>query len=456
MSADRILPGRPRMGASALVATLTILLAGCGDQSPRAGDGTVAASEAAPISAAPASAPPADWSGPTTVARLIAAAQANHPTRAAIAAARAAAAAQTHQASAWANPELGLSYGRTRPRIDDLERDTPYGGSLSQRLSWWGARNARIEAARAKQSAAEAEAQVTQMILQADVRRAAIAYIVAHDTASQADDQANIAQELAAQTDLMVAAGAVDRATAARARLEATTTALYRDASRRDVGTALAVLRTWCDPALPDGLVITDALMTPPLDAAQIAIAAERHPRLVALAQASAAAEASLSAEQQARVPEVTVGVFAEREAEKDTYGLTLGVELPLWNQNHAGIALAEAERAQARATARSEHLRLQRDLVEAIGALQTAQGTAQALSEQAVPMAEEAIRLRTTAYQSGDASLADLLEARRAANAVRSDLREARRRAASAAVDLGLAVGDPGWGSAPQGATQP
>lgn len=455
-----VVRSHPGIGILVPAMLAVALLAGCGGSPPRT------ASPPVPPVAVDLTAPtvdtvapqPRDWSGPVPIARLVAAAEASHPTRAAIAAAHAAAAAQVRQAGAWDNPELELSLGRTRPRVDDLERDQPYGGSLSQRLTWWGKRNARVAAARAQQQVAEAEAQVAVLGLRADVRRAAIVYAAAIDAVTQAEDDARIAAELATMTETRAAAGEADRSSVARAKLEATTAALHRDARRREAATALAVLRTWCDPALPDTLVVADAFTDAMAvtDAASLAQAAERHPQLRALAEVAAAAAATITAEREARLPDLTIGIFADREAEKDTFGATLGFELPLWNHNEGGIAAAEAAQAQARAAARAERLRLQRDLAEALGAVQTAQGEATALREQAAPVADEAIRLRTSAFQTGDASLADLLEARRAANAVRAELRDAQRRAALALVDLGLAVGDPTVGLAPAEAPRP
>jgi len=453
----------PRPGAGLPAPTWLLVvaaLAGCGGAPPRTAAPPIpptTVDQAGPVAEVDAPSP-RNWSGPVPITRLIAAAEATHPTRAAIAAAQATAAAQVSQAGVWANPELELSLGRTRPRVEDVERDRPYGGSLSQRLSWWGARNARLAAARAQQQAAGAEAQVALLGLRADVRRAAIQYAVARDAALQSDDDARLAAELATMTEPRAAAGEADRSSVARARLEATMATLHRDARRRDVGTALAVLRTWCDPTLPDDLVLVDAFADEATvtDAARLMQAAERHPQLRALAETAAAAEANATAERAARVPDLTVGVFAEREADQDTFGATLGVELPLWNRNEAGIAAAEAARAHTHATARSERLRLQRDLAEALGAVHTAQGEATALRDQAAPAADEVIRLRTLAYQAGEASLADLLEARRAANAVRAEQRDARSRAALALVDLGLAVGDPALGLAPSAPAQP
>lgn len=451
---------RPGIGTLVPTALAVAALAGCGGPPPRTASPPIPPATVGQAAPADDADPPRprNWSGQVPIAHLVAAAEASHPTRAAIAAAHAAAAAQVRQAGAWDNPGLDLRLGRTRPQVDDLERDQPYGGSLSQRLVWWGKRNARVAAARAQQQIAEADAQVALLGLRADVRRAAIQYAAALEAATQAEEDARIASELARMTETRVTAGEADRSSLARARLESTTSTLHRDARRRDAATALAVLRTWCDPALPDDLVVADAFTNTAAapDAAGFARSAERHPQLRALAEATAAAAANVAAERESRMPDLTIGVFTDREEEKDTYGVTLGFELPLWNQNEGGIAAAEASQAQARATARSERLRLQRDLVEALGAVQTALGEAAALREQAAPVAEEAIRLRTSAFQSGDASLADLLEARRAANAVRAELRDARHRAALAMVDLGLAVGDPALGMAPSGPGRP
>ncbi len=452
-------PFQRHAGTTAIIATVATLaaLTGCYDASAR---GPQSPSPQPPSAAAiapaqPATVPPArtaqeDWSGAVTIARLVAAAQAHHPTKDAIQASRAAAAAQVRQAGVWSNPELEVSVGRTRPHVEGVERDTPYGGSLRQRLTWWGARNARITAASAHQNLAEAEAQVALLELQAEVRRAAIAYAAATEAAVQAEEESRIASELAAMTQKRFAAGEADRATVARARLEATTAALQRDTRRREAATYLAILRLWCDPSLPDRLVIADALGTEvPLDADRLALAAEHHPQLRALAEAVGAAVASVDAERQSRVPDLTVGVFANREDEKDTFGVTLGFEIPLWNRNEAAIAAAEAGRAKAQAAARNERLRRNRDLAEALGAAQTAQREATALAKEALPVAEEMIRLRQASFQVGAASLFDLMEARRAMNAVRGDLRDARRRSALAVVDLGMAVGDPSLGAA-------
>lgn len=437
---------RPQAGVASVLAILAALVAatGCSEEPVRP---QRAQPELQPAAPPPPPTPMAavEDAGRWTVARLVTAALAHHPTMASIQAARAAAAAQLRQAASWSNPEIGLSIGRSRPRMEDVAADTPYGGTLSQRLTWWGVREARIAAARAQMDATEAEAQVATLALQAEIRRAAIAYAVAGEAAEQAEAEARIASGLAAMSETRLAAGEADRATCARARLEATTAALQRDTRHREAAAALEALRIWCGPDLPDGLVVADAFGTAPTgDGSGLADASSRHPGLLALSAAVAAAEATAVAERRSRVPDLTVGVFADREDEQDTIGVTLGFELPLWDRNEAAIAAADAEAARLDAAARGERLRLRRDLAEALAAVRSAQREAEALASEALPVAEEAIRLQQAAFAAGEAAMSELLEARRAAIAVRTGLLDARRRAALAMVDVGLAVGDP------------
>ncbi len=380
-----------------------------------------------------------------TVAALMGSARASHPSLAAVEAARLVAAARYDQAGIWANPELEVRLGKTRPRQDGIERDRPVAISLRQRLTWWGTRQARRDVAQAQGGIADAEARVAGLLLGSEVRRAAITYDIAQQAATQASEETRLAADLLRLSQVKADAGTLDRASLARLRLEVTTATLGEQTRQREVKTALALLRLWCTPDLPEGLVIRDALPSWPAPSSPaVATELNQHPRLQALTAAIEAAAATVTAERQGRIPDVTLGVFTDREADRDTYGLTVGIDVPLWDRGGSAIAGAEAAQTQAEALRRLERRRLQRDLSEALGNLQSAQDEAQALAGQAMPAAEEMIRLKTAAYQAGEADLTDLLEARRAIHQVRADLRAARQRAALAQIDWGLALGDP------------
>ena len=427
-------------------------LSGCGDP-PRADPPLAVRAPMADASASFALPAPSAENAPASaiplanvvdLATLVDAAKRRHPTAQAVAAARRSAEARAAQAGVWANPEVELSYGRTHPRITDVAVDRPYGARLSQRVEWWSKRSARVAVASAQVAAVEAESAAMLLDLEVEVRLAAIALATAQAVAEQTAAQANLALELADVIEKRSALGDLNRGEAARIRLEATTARLRHDAAVRTVALERSVLRAWCSDAVVDGLTISDAFTDPQAGAdGKMTLATTAHPRIRAALEAERAAEAQATVARQSRIPDVTIGVFGDREYDKDSYGVSLGFEIPLWDRNSARIAEAEAERAQMTGKRAIAELALERERIAALGDWTASAAEVIALRDQAIPVAEESMRLRTIAFKGGDASLAEVLEARRAALAVQSDLLEARRRYAQAQVRL-LAVSGP------------
>ncbi|MCB9920245.1 MAG: TolC family protein [Planctomycetes bacterium] len=74
------------------------------------------------------------------------------------------------------------------------------------------------------------------------------------------------------------------------------------------------------------------------------------HPRLRELAARYEVSEQKLRLEVAHQYPDITLGPNYEREGKTDRYGLSLGINLPLFDQNQRAIADAKAERTTARA----------------------------------------------------------------------------------------------------------
>ena len=83
----------------------------------------------------------------------------------------------------------------------------------------------------------------------------------------------------------------------------------------------------------------------PPLDPAALAARlVETNPRLRAARAEAARREALSSVARRARIPDLDVSVFRQRELDKEANGFSVGIKLPLWNANRGEIARAEAE----------------------------------------------------------------------------------------------------------------
>ena len=449
----------PRSAVRPLGPGLCVLvaLAGCAP-APRPGLEPVPPSVPATLFSSPAPAPaPAADPDPTPaevtlpagavipLADLLQRARRRASTREAIAALRQAAQAAVTSAQSWANPELELRTGNSRYRTGESPDQRTYGVELRQRFELPGKRDRRLAAAQAGLPVAELTAEELRLDLEADVRSAAVALCASQLALHRAKISADLAITLRQTVEHRTTAGELAKADLARARLEETTAGITVVARQREVDAALHVVRSWAGDDLPATFSITDALSGEPpairLDTL-LNQAEHSHPKLRRLDTEIAQKSAAIHREQRAWLPDVTLGVSADRTADTEDLGVSLGVDVPLWNQGSGTLATAEAERAQASVALRQERQRLERDLRAAWNAYESARLEWTALVTQAQPVADEAVRLRQTAYAAGEDSLADLLEARRAAQAVAEASDTARRTAAEAGIALGRALG--------------
>ncbi len=435
---------------TATVAALAAGLLGCGTPPrPDAPEQVIDRGLPQPVSGQAAVAPPLSEGASIPVAGLIGLARRTTPTQAVFAANRAAAAAAVSQAGAWANPEVEVGIGRARAREADetgARSATTIGGvRLSQRFELPGKRSARIAAAEAGRALVEGDAAVDALELDLEVRASAVAVALADRQAEQAARAVTLATEMHAAVQARQKAGESDHGDLARATMELTTARLAQDAAARDGDAARAALRSWCGDALPNRFTVEDALQEVPealpLADAQ-AQARSAHPRLALLAARSGAAAASLASEERAWYPDLTVGVSGSREADTDDIGVSLGMEIPLWNRNGGGIALAQADLSRVAAERRQELSQLERRVLAAWSAYERERHQISGLAGDLLPAAREALRVKMSAYEAGDAALFDLIDVRRGLLEAEQALLDARSRVALARIELARAIG--------------
>lgn len=440
--------------STATLAALALGLAGCGQSVPRADAPIPSAAPqqtqpiAPPDSAKPAVPPIADGAAVPIAVLLDLAAQAN-PNRQILEANRAAAAAIVRQAGAWANPELELSAGRAKARVaneDGARPSTMIGGvDLKQRFELPGKRSARIDAAEAQRSITEREAAVDRLDLELEIRLAALAVASAAAHVAQAAHGVELTTQVSTAVEKRMRAGETDRGDLARARVDLANAQLAADAAQAESTAARAALRTWCGDALPEQFTVTDILPDAPstvamADLQRRAIAA--HPRLAVFDAQRSANAAAIAAEERAWYPDLTLGVSGNRETDTNDLGVSIGIDLPLWNRNEGSIAKAHADLSRLQAERRKELLALQRQVVAAWGAYERERRQIAGLSEQVIPAAQDALKLKLASFQAGDATLLEVIDARRAELSAETALNEARERAAQARIDLTRAVG--------------
>lgn len=233
----------------------------------------------------------------------------------------------------------------------------------------------------------------------------------------------------------------------------------------------------------PEALALTDSLPETAaqtlVDDALVAMAAEHRLDLQAAAQVAEAAAGRIVEEQLKLLPTLEVGVGLERAERRapparniladslraslaegkpqvdiepkepsggqDTViGPTLGLELPIFNQNQGGIARARFEYAQSRRLLDGLVVQATQDVRRAAARARSAWGTAAYYRDEVLPLRSASLELAQTAYQAGRAPLLSVLEVERALLAARQGYAESLAAAATAIVELEQAVGLP------------
>lgn len=236
------------------------------------------------------------------------------------------------------NPEIDGGYAVVGDKLDL---------SLAQAVSLSGEGVADHRSQRARAGAAEAAADRARLEVAAEARRAYVEAVVTHADAGLAGQAFQLATRQLAATEARVRAGEATDLDLRLARLDQAKVARELLAARAAEADALAALST-----LARRPVAGEDLAADPLSAAPEPRPGSNGDRsdVRAARLALDAAEAAVARERAAALPAVTLGGFYENDGGDVVAGPSLGVTLPLWHQNQAGVAEARGEAGIARA----------------------------------------------------------------------------------------------------------
>jgi cobalt-zinc-cadmium efflux system outer membrane protein len=124
--------------------------------------------------------------------------------------------------------------------------------------------------------------------------------------------------------------------------------------------------------------------------------------------------------------------------------GLSLGIELPLFDRNQQAIAEAHERRDEVRTRFESEAQRVLAAVERARGAVVLASAQHRILDEDVLPAAQANVEIAQQSLAAGSAGALQLLDAERSLRQVHVEVLEARLAAQMAWSDLEKAVGFP------------
>ena len=172
----------------------------------------------------------------------------------------------------------------------------------------------------------------------------------------------------------------------------------------------------------------------------------ENHPDLARMRAKYDLAERELHLEIAKQYPDFRIGPSADGDVgdRKTTLGLTLGVDLPLFDRNQQGIASAKAKRDEIRAKYESTAVRALSELDRAITTYQLAEEKSKLLKDVLMPRAQAGIDLARKSFDQGATDVFRFLEAERAHRSLQIDALDTEISIRNAFIDLELAVGCP------------
>jgi cobalt-zinc-cadmium efflux system outer membrane protein len=363
----------------------------------------------------------------------------SHPGARQASALESAARAERKAAHQIPDPTVELSWDRASPPDRLNARATERALSVAQTIPWPGTFSANARAGDSAARALGAEGTSARWDLEIEARTAYARLLYAHlalDVARAAEADAVGLRDLTTRRADLGEAREVDRI---KAEVEWLRQQRTRRALDREAETAEAVVRTIAVEPLPQPLVLSGELPRSmgPLEPAALQERLTRaNPRLAAARAEADRRTALLSVSRRARIPDLDVTWFRNREVDKDANGFSVGVRVPLWNANRGEIARATAAAALGSATAERTLLDLSSALERARQELGIASTQAEMIDRDILPAATRSLELARFSYQEGETSLLDLLDAQRT-------FRETQREAIASRLALALALAD-------------
>jgi len=365
--------------------------------------------------------------------------------------------AQLIVAKEFPNPTASVSTAK----IGDRESGTTLGNGLwernydsiaavSQLIEIGGKRHDHQAAARTGIAAARAGFLDARRLLDQGVTKTYVAAVLAGDNARILNESAGFLRHEADLAEVKFKAGAISDSdkkqieiSAEQFELQAKSAVAAAVQARIAVEILLGVKQpkgNWTPADSLDQLIATPVTVTKELKpgaARPDVIAAEANLR---------SSTANLKLQKAMRIPDPTILAGGEHNPPGggppvDTFNVGVSFPLPLWNRNGGNIKAAEAAHDQAEIALNKTEAQVMADIAIAESEYDEASQRWQRYRDQTVPKSSKVCKSVAFAYEKGDASLVDFLEAEHTDNDVRLAAVQAQADTASATADLKAAT---------------
>jgi cobalt-zinc-cadmium efflux system outer membrane protein len=324
-----------------------------------------------------------------------------------------------------------------------IERDV----RVNQTVEWPGMREARMDAAAAGLSGAAVGLEEAKLNLIAEVKGLFYELLLAERTVDLLQQNLEIVQEVARIVKARVRSGEGPQFEAVKADVEVLKAKQEMTKAKNVVRVKLVGLDTLTAGALGPRYKVQGDFrsLRDRLDPEQmVARDLSQHPILKRQGKLVEQAELTVTKEQQARVPNVTLFGGYAREIGREAVMAGVSLPTPLWyrQQGHIATALGTQRKEEA------ELIRARNDLTRAINQhareAETAQDQILVYEEGLLKQAQEALRIAQLSFRQGASSLLDVLDAQRVQRQITVDYNLARFELSLALTRFERALGGP------------
>lgn len=341
-------------------------------------------------------------------------------------------------AGLFPNPTLDYS----RERIGSSPESVEQSWMLSQAFDVSGRRGLRREAASRRVAVVAAGNASRQLAIVTEIRRGFHDVLLRQQSIRATETWAQRFAKVEGMVGKLARAGEASGYDQRRLARERQTAEARLAAAQADLERARARLSALT--GMQDVPAVQGALLPSPPSPLDTTLARlEQHPDLQALSRRAEVADLEGRAAKRGSIPDVTVGVGTKRMddsfSRENGVVLSLSVPLPVFDRQQAGQQRAAAEAVQARAEYRLARSRAEGELH---GLYRQAEGLRVAAADyrsRTVATSPELLRIAETAYQGGESSLLELLDAYRGALEAETTALELEWRAREARIEYDL-----------------
>lgn len=349
-----------------------------------------------------------------------------------------AAEADVRAAGLYPNPTLSYS----RERIDGSPNSVEQTWMLEQAFDLSGRRGLHREAASRRVAAVSAGNASRQLQLATEIRRSFHAVLFRQATIRATETWSQHFTRIEGMVTRLARAGEASGYDRRRLARERQTVEARLAAERAELERESASLMALTGIAQPPNL--QGELLPPPLPALEAVLERlDQHPNLQALARRAEAADLEGRAAKRGAIPDVTVGIGpkqVESGGVKDNgFALSLAMPLPVFDRQQPGQQRAAAEAQQARAEYRLAKSRAEGELRGLHRRAEVLRAAAIDYRSRALSATPVLLRIAETAYQGGESSLLELLDAYRGALEAENTALELEARAREARIEYDL-----------------